>query len=97
MLIILSVAATIVGASSATSPPKAPLIGLLDNSCKRSVEQADYRTAPALFSGVEPAPLHRLADLPDAHEEILVNRTVSGCPLPVTVVKDVSTYPKPNR
>lgn len=32
----------------------------------------------------------RLGDLPDAHQEIAVNRMVDGCPAPVVVRQDVS-------
>ena len=32
----------------------------------------------------------RLGDLPDAHQEIAVNRMLDGCPAPVVVRQDVS-------
>jgi hypothetical protein len=85
---------TVVAAISTGPTPPAPVHigGLLDNSCRHSVEKASIPGAPALYDGAHASMLHKLADLPDANEEILVNRTVNGCPAPVVVMRNVSSW-----
>ena len=88
MLAVLSAAAVM---AAAAPFPHSPAPGLLDNSCRHSIERARFGPAPAVLGSVKVALLHSLSDLPDADEEILVNRTVQGCPAPVIVVREVSS------
>ncbi len=88
---------SVLAATAATSGPLAiPHIkgALLDNSCRHSVEEANYPIAPALYDSGRAPLLQKLGDLPDANEEILVNRTLDGCPAPVVVVRNVLSRPR---
>jgi len=87
---------TLVSVAAAMATPNPLAIAhvhgmLLDNSCRHSVEKAKFALSTALYDAPHAALLHKLSDLPDADEEILVNRTVDGCPAPVVVMRNVSS------
>jgi hypothetical protein len=82
MLVILTSLA-LAGASVEPPPNWSSFVLLSSVGCR-------YSTAKIASWRPSPPTLRRLGDLPDANEEILVNRTVNGCPAAVTVVHNVS-------
>jgi len=68
---------------SAASPP-------MQVSTTLTPLRSDCATVPTKVGGDGKVRFSRLGDLPDAHSEIAVNRTVRGCPAPMIVRYNVS-------
>jgi hypothetical protein len=80
MILVPMVVLTLTAAPS----PASPL--WMDVTPKRP----DCSTAPTKIGSGGAVSFQRLADLPDAHAEIAVNRFVGGCPAPVIVRYNVN-------
>ena len=71
-------------ALSHNPPQRRGLLNPVPEACRAGVTAVAGPSLQAFAPGV-----HKLADLPKAHEEIAVERSVGGCPAPLIVRYDV--------
>jgi hypothetical protein len=71
-------------ALSHNPPLRSSRLNPVPEACRAGVTAVAGPALRAFAPGV-----HKLADLPKAHEEIAVERSVGGCPAPVIVRYDV--------